>query len=636
MKNIHFVLLGVFFAFGTNVCAQPFAFTKADAAIGISHVYGNTNFMGGGMAWFDYNNDGWEDLYLAGGNLRDALYRNNGDGTFTEVGVAAGLNITNGFGTHAVTTGDYDRDGDRDVFLTTLNSWPNHLLRNNGNGTFTDVYLEAGFGDDVAWSSSAAFGDYNLDGWLDLYVGNYVDNMAITYDSIGTVNGFAHDCRPNWMYVNNGDGTFTEVSELLNTSADTGCVLAVTWSDFDRDQDVDIMIANDFGEFIVPNQLLRNDQPGAFRDVSVSSNANIGMYGMGIAIGDYDHDGDLDYYATNIGLNHLYVNNGDGTFSDGTAAAGVEDIWVRDGFYTVGWGTAFVDLDNDSWQELLVSNGHIPAAPFIRNDIYNPNRVFRNNADGTFTDESVASGLDDVGVARGLAASDYDKDGDMDIVFGNIDSYYTPGEDKVAFYRNELTGGGNWLGVKLVGVVNNLDAFGANVVIRAGGQSWIDEVSGGSSHGSQNSSILHFGLGSASIVDELTVYWPGGRTQVLEDVVPNQIITIIEDTAGIVEPVGLAGFERGLGLQVRPNPVVSDTRISLELPAAVASARVTVMDPLGRSVALVYAGALTSGRTDLVWNGTDATGQRLVPGTYLVSVELGDQQRFVERVMVVR
>jgi len=629
-------LLGVFFAFGTNVCAQPFAFTKADAAIGISHVYGNTNFMGGGMAWFDYNNDGWEDLYLAGGNLRDALYRNNGDGTFTEVGVAAGLNITNGFGTHAVTTGDYDRDGDRDVFLTTLNSWPNHLLRNNGNGTFTDVYLEAGFGDDVAWSSSAAFGDYNLDGWLDLYVGNYVDNMAITYDSIGTVNGFAHDCRPNWMYVNNGDGTFTEVSELLNTSADTGCVLAVTWSDFDRDQDVDIMIANDFGEFIVPNQLLRNDQPGAFRDVSVSSNANIGMYGMGIAIGDYDHDGDLDYYATNIGLNHLYVNNGDGTFSDGTAAAGVEDIWVRDGFYTVGWGTAFVDLDNDSWQELLVSNGHIPAAPFIRNDIYNPNRVFRNNADGTFTDESVASGLDDVGVARGLAASDYDKDGDMDIVFGNIDSYYTPGEDKVAFYRNELTGGGNWLGVKLVGVVNNLDAFGANVVIRAGGQSWIDEVSGGSSHGSQNSSILHFGLGSASIVDELTVYWPGGRTQVLEDVVPNQIITIIEDTAGIVEPVGLAGFERGLGLQVRPNPVVSDTRISLELPAAVASARVTVMDPSGRSVALVYAGALTSGRTDLVWNGTDATGQRLVPGTYLVSVELGDQQRFVERVMVVR
>jgi len=636
VKNIHFVLLGVFFAFGTNVCAQPFAFTKADAAIGISHVYGNTNFMGGGMAWFDYNNDGWEDLYLAGGNLRDALYRNNGDGTFTEVGVAAGLNITNGFGTHAVTTGDYDRDGDRDVFLTTLNSWPNHLLRNNGNGTFTDVYLEAGFGDDVAWSSSAAFGDYNLDGWLDLYVGNYVDNMAITYDSIGTVNGFAHDCRPNWMYVNNGDGTFTEVSELLNTSADTGCVLAVTWSDFDRDQDVDIMIANDFGEFIVPNQLLRNDQPGAFRDVSVSSNANIGMYGMGIAIGDYDHDGDLDYYATNIGLNHLYVNNGDGTFSDGTAAAGVEDIWVRDGFYTVGWGTAFVDLDNDSWQELLVSNGHIPAAPFIRNDIYNPNRVFRNNADGTFTDESVASGLDDVGVARGLAASDYDKDGDMDIVFGNIDSYYTPGEDKVAFYRNELTGGGNWLGVKLVGVVNNLDAFGANVVIRAGGQSWIDEVSGGSSHGSQNSSILHFGLGSASIVDELTVYWPGGRTQVLEDVVPNQIITIIEDTAGIVEPVGLAGFERGLGLQVRPNPVVSDTRISLELPAAVASARVTVMDPLGRSVALVYAGALTSGRTDLVWNGTDATGQRLVPGTYLVSVELGVQQRFVERVVVVR
>jgi hypothetical protein len=636
VKNVYLFSLGVFFAFHAGLQAQPFAFSKVDDAIGISHVYGNTNFMGGGTAWFDYNNDGWEDLYLAGGNLRDALYRNNGDGTFTEVGVAAGLNITNGFGTHAVTTGDYDRDGDRDVFLTTLNSWPNHLLRNNGDGTFTDVYLEAGFAGEVAWSASAAFGDYNLDGWLDLYVGNYVDNMAITYDSLGIVNGFAHDCRPNWLYVNNGDGTFTEVSGLLNAAADTGCVLAVSWSDFDRDQDVDMLIANDFGEFIVPNQLLRNNHPGAFDDASAATGANVGMYGMGIAVGDYDHDGDLDYYATNIGLNHLYINNGDGTFSDGTAAAGVEDIWVREGFYTVGWGTAFVDLDNDSWQELLVSNGHIPAAPFIRNDIYNPNRIFRNNADGTFTDVAEASGMNDVGVARGLACSDYDQDGDVDVVFGNIDSYYTPGEDKVAVYRNDLSGGGNWLGVKLVGVVNNLDAFGANVVINAGGQSWIDEVSGGSSHGSQNSSILHFGLGSTGIVDELTVYWPGGRTQVLEDVLPNQVITIIEDTAGIVDPVGLPGLSQGLGMQVRPNPVVNDTRISLELPAAVASAQVTVLDPAGRSVALVHDGALPAGRSDLRWDGADASGQRLVPGTYLVSVELGEGQRFVERVLVVR
>ena len=636
MKKLHAFLPILMLGQVGLICGQTLDFTLANDIAGIDHSYMNTNFMGGGTAFFDYDNDGWEDLYLAGGSGRDALYHNNGDGTFTEVGVAAGLTITNGFGTHAVVTADIDRDGDRDVFLTTLNSWSNHMLRNNGDGTFTDITTEAGFADDIAWSAAAAFCDYNLDGWIDLYVGNYVYNMAITYDSVGEVNGFAHDCDLNWLYINNGDGTFTEVSELLGATADMGCVLAVTWTDFDRDNDVDMLIANDFGEFIVPNQLLRNDNPGAFSDVSEPANADVGMYGMGIAVGDYDHDQDLDYYVTNIGLNHLYNNNGNGTFNDATAFGGVEDIWVRPGYYTVGWGASFADLDNDSWQELIISNGHIPAAPFIRNDIANPNRLFRNNADGTFTDIAEASGVNHPGVCRGLSYADYDQDGDVDLLFGNIESYYTPEPDKMLLYRNDLTDVGNWLGVKLQGVVSNLDAYGAKVLINAGGQSWIDEVSGGSSHASQVSSTLHFGLGTAGIVDQLTVIWPGGREQILEDITPNQFITIIEDTTGIVQPSGLPGIERGLGLQIRPNPVVQDTRISLELPSAVASAQVMVMDQTGRLVAQVYSGALSAGRTDLYWGGTDATGQRLVPGTYLVDVMLESSVRYSQKVVVVR
>jgi enediyne biosynthesis protein E4 len=285
----------------------------------------------------------------------------------------------------------------------------------------------------------------------------------------------------------------------------------------------------------------------------------------------------------------------------------------------------------------VLSNGHMPAAEFIKNDIDNPNRLFYNNGDGTFTDIAAASGIDHPGVCRGLAYSDYDQDGDLDLLFANIQSYYTAEVDKVLLYRNELNNpNAHWLGVKLVGVVANPDAFGAKVRIELDGASWVDEVSGGCSHASQNSSILHFGLGSQTNVNRLTVYWPGGREQVLEDIPADQILTIVEDTTGYNQPSGLPGLELGLGLRVRPNPVVQDARISLELPSPVSASRVSVLDPSGRSVALLHSGSLASGTTTLYWNGADAAGQRLSPGTYLVEVLLDNGVRRTERVVVVR
>ncbi len=632
---------------GLLLAAAPLTaqtFTDATAAAGIDHIYGTANFMGGGVAWFDYDNDGDEDLYLTGGSNMDALYRNNGDGTFTNVATEAGLTFTWGFASTGAVTADVDRDGDRDVFLTVLpgavlTQSHNRLLRNNGDGTFTDVSIAAGFAGDIDWSTAAAFGDYNLDGWVDLYVGNYVDpdSLYVTEDSLGVVNGFAHVCEHNWMYLNNGDGTFTEVSRLLGVDAGTSCALAVTMSDYDGDHDQDIWVINDFGEFIIPNQLFRNEHPADdFTDVSEPAGADWGMYGMGIAIGDYDHDLDLDYYTTNIGLNHLYRNNGDGTFTDGTAGAGVGDRYVAPGssLYTVGWGTSFVDLDNDTWQDLVVSNGHMPAADFIDNDIANPNRAFFNNGDGTFTERGLEMGVNHPGVCRGYAHADYDRDGDVDLLFANIESYYTPGPDKIVLFRNDIDNGNNWLGIQLHGTVNNPDAYGAKVVVRVGGETWVDEVQGGCSHGSQVSSILHLGLGSSPVVDELTVIWPGGWQQSLENVPANQFLNVWEDTASTVIN-HIPEVASGLGLLVRPNPVVQGTRIALELASGVPSARVSVIDPAGRSVALVHDGALPSGRTLLAWDGTDASGARLRPGTYLVDVQAG-AYRATQRVIVVR
>jgi hypothetical protein len=637
-------LFGLLVGLPTGLFAQTGVFKNASSVAGIDHEYATANFMGGGVAWFDYDNDGDEDLYLPGGANMDALYRNNGDGTFTNVATEAGLTFTWGFATTGVVTADVDRDGDRDVFLTVLpgavlTTSNNHLLRNNGDGTFTDVSIIAGLAGDIDWSTAAAFGDYNLDGWVDLYAANYVDpdSLAVTEDSMGVVNGFAHKCDRNWMYLNNGDGTFTEVSDLLGVGGGPSCALATTMSDYDNDHDPDIWVINDFGEFIIPNQLFQNQYPlDDYEDVSVSAGADWGMYGMGIAIGDYDHDQDLDYYTTNIGLNHLYTNNGDGTFSDGTAAAGVGDQYVQWGspLYTVGWGTAFVDLDNDRWQDLVVSNGHMPAANFILNDIENPNRIFFNNGDGTFTENGSALGAADTGVCRGFAYADYDQDGDMDLLYANIESFYTSYPDKFILLENELNSGNNWLQLKLHGTVNNLDAYGAKVRVEVDGDIWIDEVQGGSSHGSQNSSILQIGLGSASQVDELTVIWPGGWEQSIENVPANQLLNIFEDTSSTVINQ-LPVLDNGIGMLVRPNPVVNGTRVAFDLPIALRQARVQVIDPSGRSVALLHDGALPSGRSILSWDGADAGGQRLVPGTYHIQL-VSPEAVAVQPVLVVR
>lgn len=543
-------------------------YTEVSQSIGINHAHKDLNRMGGGSAFFDYNNDGYEDLYLSGGNDRDYLYENNGNGTFTEVGIAAGLASTGTYQTFGVITGDIDNDGDRDLFLTTFMDTDtlgndyfvnNKLFVNQGNGTFIDESANAGITDSTM-SISATFGDFNKDGFLDIYVGNYLANDGPIQDSLGNLTGIFAQGFANYYYVNNGNGTFTQSANISNVM-DMGCALAVAATDYDNDSDVDLYIANDFGEWNVPNSLYQNNQPNtSFTDVSVSSNANIGLFGMGIAVGDYNEDLHLDYYVTNLGANVLLHNNGDGTFTDTTVFAGVVNQWV-DTLLSTGWGCAFFDYNNDSYLDLFVANGQIPMpADFRATHPEDPNKFYHNNGDGTFTDTSDYLGMSSPTIAHGMAYADYDNDGDIDFVTVVIDKAIpSDSMPHTLFYQNDATGNNyNWVQVKLEGTVSNRDAFGAHVLVHAAGRTFLREVGGGSSHASQNTSVQHIGLRNISQIDSIVVKWPNTGSQTFHNININQRHTFFEGQLN-----SLSTLENEDQVEVYPNPTSQQLHINI-------------------------------------------------------------------------
>ncbi|NNE54667.1 MAG: VCBS repeat-containing protein, partial [Flavobacteriales bacterium] len=284
-------------------------FVEISGEVGIEHLHSATAYMGGGCAWLDFNNDGWEDLYVTGGLISDRLYRNNGDGSFSDVTAGSGLEFTELANTMGVCTGDVDRDGNEDIFVITWRSTtnsqlaPSMLFINQGNGLFFEQAEEMGI-TEAAYSVGGSMIDVNGDGWLDLYSGNYVATPGFLYED-GAVVGFDHECYEDWIYINNQDGTFTEMAAELNATND-GCTLAVAGTNYDRDEDVDLMIINDFGQWVLPNQLFEYQNGGdTLINISAQTAVDVGLYGMGVAVGDYDEDLDLDYYVTNLGRNVL-------------------------------------------------------------------------------------------------------------------------------------------------------------------------------------------------------------------------------------------------------------------------------------------------------------------------------------------
>jgi hypothetical protein len=558
---------------GSTAFCSAQVFSEQGAAIGFDHSFRARAVMGGGAAFFDYDNDGDEDIYVTGGYNQDEVFRNNGDGTFSRVTGDIGLGITIQYNTMGVATGDIDNNGYRDVFVATwdrsagaeLPDSRSLLFYNNGDGTFTEIGEQAGITHE-AFAMGAAFLDYNRDGFLDVYVMNHIlePNFVTGEDGLLVIN---HDCYPNFLYLNNGDLTFTEVATELGVD-DYGCTIAAVPSDYDMDGDLDLYLANDFGDYLIPNVLYQNNFPeDSFSDVSEETGAGVPAFGMGIAAGDYDHDQDFDYYTTNIGRNILCENQG-GTFVDVTTFAGVENTTVpeEDNLNTTGWGTAFFDVDNDSWEDLYVANGRIPALPQHATAVNDPDKLYRNNGDKTFTDVSDAAGVSDPRYVHGMAYADYDKDGDLDIVTVVLDEL--DGYSK--FYVNETENDNHFIQFQLTGVESNRDAYGSRAWVYADDLVLVKEIyGGGASHASQHTSVLHFGLGEKDQVDSVRIEWTNGHVDMLVAPEVDQRHQVVEGVPVNVDSPDLPG----LGVTVAPNPF--DRHINLFAADALGSDPVT-------------------------------------------------------------
>ncbi len=517
---------------------------------------------GGGMLW-DYDGDGRLDIYLVNGGWLgvpervgqavNALYRNEGEGLFAQVAERAGVDHP-GYGMGCAAA-DYDNDGDRDLFVT--NYGPNVLFRNEGDGSFSDQTNWAGVGD-ARWGTGAAFGDFDLDGDLDLYSANYVEydlerdsGVSVPYlpaadldNYDGTVKAYPHpgafDSTVDILYRNDGEDGFTDITAPAGIhQAGPGKGLGVVFSDLDRDGWPDIYVAND----LVRNFLFFNNGDGTFQEAAVVSGTAYGQdgsveAGMGVDVADYDNDGLPDLTVTNFQKepNTLYRNEGNRYFHNETFSSGTGLVSLP----PLGFGTNFLDYDNDGDQDLFVANGHVldNVLLFDASTTYaQANLLFRNDGRNrygkfAFTDVSLqaGAGMELVQVSRGSATGDYDEDGDLDILVINLN-------EPVALLRNDGGNNGNWLVIGVSGTHSNRDGIGTRIRIEAGGLRQVGEVRGSGSYLTQRDLRVHFGLGDHARVDSLEVLWPGGETERLGAVEANQFIEIRQG-AGIVDAFG--------------------------------------------------------------------------------------------------
>ena len=519
-------LLTIFFPW-KDVQSQVL-FEEVSIQSGIDHLQVQPFFFGGGIAVLDFDNDGWEDVYFTGGENSDKLYRNLGNGQFLDVSVPSGISSLSQVTTMGVTAGDVNNDGFQDIVVATFFGSKSMLLINQGDGTFN--HMVNALNDGTNWKSSASLGDVNKDGFLDIYLTTYIFTGGLIYGPDNEVIGYEHVCHPNMLYINNGNLTFTEAGPSYGVD-NQGCSLSCAFTDFDNDLDVDINLANDFGQWVEPSALYENKYPDAeFLDVSIPANMIAEFYGMGIAIGDYDRDADLDYYQTNIGRN-LLSRNDEFIFSDRTTEAGVENDSLN-GLNTTGWGCFFFDSDNDAWPDLYVANGQVPVDSIIANVLHDPNTLFLNNGDGTFDDVSNVAGVGDTQRSRGAVYADFDKDGLLDIMVSNI--HVSSDSGHVTYYHNISQNTNHWVEFDLEGVQSNRDAYGAHITIWLNGLPTLAEVDGGSSHASKSSSIVHFGVGQSTLVDSVNIVFPSGLATTLTDIAVNQRYSVIEDvTVGL-------------------------------------------------------------------------------------------------------
>ncbi len=547
----HFILTFVFMLLlksGTYAQFEDIASSR-----NLNHLHNSPFLMGGGLAFFDYNNDGLEDIYYTGGADTDKLYKNLGNGLFKDVSSQSGiLSITMDFMTAGVVNADINNDNCEDIFVTVFDEFQNNLLfLNNCDGTFTEISNAANI-IETAKSVSATFIDINNDGFIDIYVGNYIDESSFIFDNNGEVIGFDHTCFPNFLYKNNGDNTFTEMAFDYGVN-DTGCALAVIASDFDQDGDTDIYIANDFGEFITPNILYENKiESQSFVKVPDSLGLNVEIYAMGIAIADFDNDLDLDFYITNLGKNVLLENN-NGIFSDKAEVMGAMDEFAAEGSRSTGWGTFFFDYQNDGYLDIFNANGFIGAADFLNTTSFDPNTILKSNSALNFTDESDALNINSTLINRGAAYADFDNDGDLDFSVVTVKSSATADATNIHFYENKIDNNNTWLQVDLEGTITNKTAYGTQVLVYTNEHIYMQELISGGTHASQNSQILHFGLGTSTKIDSIKIKWPLSQLQTFFNIPIKKRIAIIEQSPNY----DIMGCMQSYALNYDPDATVS-------------------------------------------------------------------------------
>lgn len=539
METLKRVLILFFAPFVFYSIAYSQKFTEISKKAGINHQFEVfEGSFGGGACVFDFNNDGFEDVFIAGGMAPDVLYLNKGDGTFENVYEKSGLKT----GTKYVATGavsaDFNRDGWRDLFITTITTKdnkkkipraPNLLFINNGNGTFRNATKEYGMEEYPSFSTAAMTGDVNGDGYPDIYVGNYFKDfegkLSLIDDEV-IVN--SNQMARGFLLINK------EGKKFVDEYADYGMThkgfgFGGVFTDFDNDGDLDLIINNDFGYKNRPDLLLQNEYPDEeFKDVSDTFKMNLGMNAMGTAVGDYNGDGLLDYYISNIKGNKFMVNQGKRKpFIDMSKQLGTSfsRVFDKDGIYMpVSWGANFADFDHDGDLDLFVANGCLN--PYVEP---NPDYYFEN-VNGHYENKSEEKNLADRGVSRGSVSFDFDNDGDLDLLVVNQKPVNTdfPDASSTLLYRND-SAQGNWLKVQLSGIDADKNGIGSRVEVIIGNKKMIREIDGGSSHSSQNSVIAHFGLGNATMADTVRIIWVGGKEQVLVHQKANQLLKITEN-----------------------------------------------------------------------------------------------------------
>ncbi len=601
-------------------------FTDVTEAAGIRHAFRvDLATFGGGVAVLDYDNDGWEDLYITGGADPDVLYRNQGDGTFVNQIIGSGLEITQGYYTQGVAAADLDGDGLKEIIITTFTDMtparrpaPNLIFKNEGNGKFTNKTMEWGLDRYRVNSCGASFGDINNDGYPDLYVSNYYSTTALgfnLYNEQTITNSFTP--AVDFLFINNAGKGFVEVGEYYGLRED-GFGFQAVFTDYDLDGDLDILLANDFGFRRTPNRLYRNDYPRrTFTDRSLQAALNYGMNAMGIAVADYNFDGYMDYFITNLGTSVFSVNQGPNqAFADYTFFSEIGTPQIVDSLYTglpISWGANFFDADNDGDMDLFVCNGALN--PTFR---LNPNLFYSCNDSLKYEMKAREYGLFHYGIGRGSVVFDYDKDGDMDLFV--VNQYprenTTSGSNLPApncvLYRNDVADG-NWLQISLRGQKSASNGLGSRVVLYTSDRMQTQEIDGGSSHLSQNSDVAHFGLGERTIVDSVVVHWIGGKAQSILQPAINQrlLVTQTETAVPSAAKNTLTAF-----------PTTFQQFLFYEFSCSGGSPiRIDLVDQSGRSVAILYEAADAPTEAFLRWQPPTA----LNTGLYYLRMIQGGQ-----------